>query len=211
MLDHFIIKTARLADTDKLVEFMRSTWRATYPDLCAEEPERVNKMFPRELIAQQLLSNNYLIVLLLNKESELIGYAKIQFIFNSNYRLNDKDSKTFLHQIYLREDSQRLGYGKYLLLHCYKESMRRDINQMFLQVVDNNKTALDFYCKYGFKLESKIKDLYPTLGPKLYYGYKMICEDIRAGIGLIENSIHYSDILETLKENEETDKPRAKL
>lgn len=182
------IRLASLGDLDSLILFMRTTWENAYPDQCQEDPKKLDKLFNNELIAKELRDDNIRFFIATN-EGKIVGYTKLKLANESS----------FLDKIYVDPDFQRKGIGKQLLKHGFQSAVASGINTMGLMVEHHNEKAINFYCKYGFAAHTfyrgaMIKDLYPSIGAKLYYGLKMICRDIKSELQLmVDNNATTAD------------------
>ncbi|HMT02272.1 MAG TPA: ribosomal protein S18-alanine N-acetyltransferase [Burkholderiales bacterium] len=63
-------------------------------------------------------------------------------------------------QIWVKRDYQNQGYGKIILKHILNLLEKRLIKSVFLEVRENNKSAIIFYTKFGFQLIGTRKNYY---------------------------------------------------
>jgi GNAT superfamily N-acetyltransferase len=64
-----------------------------------------------------------------------------------------KGKRFYLEDLYINEEFRGLGLGKLLLEECIQEAKRTNCTGLMWQVLDWNKSAIDFYEKYGVKFD----------------------------------------------------------
>ena len=94
--------------------------------------------------------SNYAIFLVAYS-SDVAGYCAIY--------INDIESKTaYITLIATEKSHQRMGIGKDLLDRTEEETLKKGFNKIKLEVKKENKNAIHFYEKNGFKIVSEASD-----------------------------------------------------
>ena len=75
------------------------------------------------------------------------GYAITVFTYSSFLAL----PTLYIEDIFVLPEYRSQGIGKVLFMHCAKIALEKDCGRMEFQVLDWNKTAIDFYEKLGAK------------------------------------------------------------
>lgn len=64
---------------------------------------------------------------------------------------------------------RRYGIGSQLLEQALKECKREDVRCVYLHVLQNNESALEFYKSQGFTIKETLNDYYQDLDPPHCY------------------------------------------
>ncbi len=104
------------------------------------------KNFEEELAE---LHSNYFFVYYKSKIEGLI-----RFVYNKPLDMFSEKSGTYLHRIYLSQDSQGIGIAQKLLDWIEQKSKENDMRFIWLEAMDTKERALQFYKKNGFKISS---------------------------------------------------------
>ncbi len=163
------IRRATPEDKEILMALMKITWKTTYPEICNQEPSRVDRMFSESNVVKLLNDPDIYFFIAFNSEKKPIAYSKALI----------KYPYSFLDKLYVLPEAQGQGVGKSLIAENYLSAVQDGVNTMALEVADTNHDAQAFYKQLGFRARN-IKRLYPTTGPTLSYGIKMICFDLRS-------------------------------
>jgi GNAT superfamily N-acetyltransferase len=94
------------------------------------------------LVDLLLLSN------LIYYQNQLAGFSLWYFRFSTW-----KGKRFYLEDLYINEEFRGLGLGKLLLEECIQEAKRTNCKGMMWQVLEWNHSAIEFYKKYGVKLD----------------------------------------------------------
>jgi ribosomal protein S18 acetylase RimI-like enzyme len=142
----FSIRQAVQSENVVLSKISRATFYETYVQLNPENSALlqayVDETFSEQRIAEELHKPDVTFYLL-EAENELIGYAKTKG-HASNTRLE-------IEKLYLINGQQGKGLGKKLFLHIKNHALMNGQKSLSLSVYDQNKSAIEFYLKLGFK------------------------------------------------------------
>ncbi len=94
---------------------------------------------------------NYLIM----EDNHSVGFAK--FILNKTLEGFEEKRSCELQKIYLHPDYVGKGIGSNALNRVIEMAHERNNQLIFLNVVDTNKLAIQFYKKFGFKHHGRTK------------------------------------------------------
>jgi GNAT superfamily N-acetyltransferase len=83
-------------------------------------------------------------------QNQLAGFSLWYFRFSTW-----KGKRFYLEDLYINEEFRGLGLGKLLLEECIQEAKRTNCKGMMWQVLEWNHPAIDFYKKYGVKLDEE--------------------------------------------------------
>lgn len=87
-------------------------------------------------------------------------YILVEFIKHIylEYRLINKYPSPYrtILTLFVSKDYQRMGIGRELIRRVVKEFKLRNIKKIYVDTLSNNKKALIFYKKSGFKIEGRI-------------------------------------------------------
>jgi len=140
------VRFLNLEDKEKLVEMFAS--------MSNEALEWGMPPYTREVIERWMSNIQNLIPLVAEHNSRIVGYAWI-YKFVHPRRKGTGDLAMYLHQ-----DFQNLGLGTAMLKHLLELAKRGGMHRISLHVVADNKIAVHFYEKFGFKVEGVMKDSY---------------------------------------------------
>ncbi len=137
----FKILQASVKDIPVIRELTFQVWPRTYASILS--PAQIDymlEMMYSEAALEKQMSEGCCFSVLYDDETP-IGFSSHQ----------DMGSGTFkLHKIYLLQDQQGKGAGKYLLNYVLEEIKKQNANALQLQVNRHNK-AKEFYEKLGFR------------------------------------------------------------
>lgn len=103
--------------------------------------------------AQKLYKNA--IVFIITDNKECIGFIA--------FYANDKNNnQSYIAQLAVKDKSQNKNIGKFLLEICIKFSEENNMKSIKLEVWNQNKIAIEFYKKSGFReyMEASSKSMY---------------------------------------------------
>jgi len=93
--------------------------------------------------------SNYYFVLY---KSKIEGF--IRFVYNKPFDPFSDTSETYLHRIYLSQESQGTGIAQQLLNWIEQKSKENGMGSVWLEAMDTKERAIQFYKKTGFKILS---------------------------------------------------------
>lgn len=130
-------------EVDSLQKVAQKVWPATFKEILS--PAQIAYMMemmysPKSLLEQQKSGCRLFI---LKKDAEDIGFISLE-------HNKDDSGKTKVHKIYVLQEIQGTGAGKFLMDHAFAEAEKYGDAAVFLNVNRYNK-AIGFYEYYGFK------------------------------------------------------------
>lgn len=156
-----IIRHADVNDAGILGNIHALSWQKAYKDI-----------LPKAFLEKVTVENRtkyFMKALSENKEEDLIIYDKDEALgFATIGECRDKDfDETYgeIWGIYMHPDYYGRGYGTELMKCCINELKNRGYLKITLWVLEDNKNAISFYEKQGFKKEGKVNEL--NLGEKI--------------------------------------------
>ena len=142
----FRIREAIHSDNKRLSKIASSTFFDTYvllnPENSAVLQAYVDATFNQQKLAEELQKTDVMFYLL-ESENELIGYAKTKG--------QSSEARLEIEKLYLINGHQGQGLGKTLFLHIKNQALINGQKSLRLSVYDQNKSAIEFYLKLGFK------------------------------------------------------------
>lgn len=147
------IQKATSADCAALAQLCIQTFIQTYAVHNTEE--NLNHYLETNFNNAQLLNeleNPAEAYFILFEEEAAMGYIKL----NYNCPPDNFDSEATdwieIQRIYVLEEYQKRGLGKYLLQIAVEEAQKRDTTYIWLGVWEKNQNAIQFYLKNGFSI-----------------------------------------------------------
>ncbi len=105
---------------------------------------------------RRLLADAQSDVLLLRDRGKLVGFVD----FGPCRDVDRIDGDTGeLRAIYVLKDWQGQGHGGRMIRECHRELARRGYNRSSLWVLRDNKPAVDFYQRYGYRHDGASKEV----------------------------------------------------
>jgi len=149
MLSYFSTMTKLLPiahdDTDKIDEVVRLSqliWHQHYLSIITIE--QINYMLEKyhspEAIKSQILADQH--YFLISQNDVVVGYTSISI----------KGNDAFLHKLYINKNEHQKGIGRETLATL--EQIFEQVGKIRLQVNRKNFSAINFYFKHGFKIET---------------------------------------------------------
>jgi ribosomal-protein-alanine acetyltransferase len=124
--------------------------------------------FSRDQI-EYLVTEAHASILLMELDGEMVGSAYLL------WRKNLKVGR--LYNIAVTPRIQGKGLGTQLLKECELEAARRQCDVLSLEVRSDNRSAITFYEKHGYKIEDTLPDYYED-GASGYKMTKKLVEDV---------------------------------
>jgi ribosomal protein S18 acetylase RimI-like enzyme len=119
---------------------------------------------PTKILAEIGDETAVFFIVYLNKHA--VGYAKMRE--NTKLDCIETENSVELQRIYLVERVFGRGIGEILLKHCLETARQKGFETLWLGVWEENKRALRFYEKHGFKAVGRITSPYgETVGTNL--------------------------------------------
>jgi GNAT superfamily N-acetyltransferase len=134
-----VIRKATEADSTAVVELIvgLANFEHLEPPDSKAKVRLVKDIFDRKLAE----------VLVATSGEMFVGYALFFYTYSSFLAR----PTLYLEDIFVRDDSRRLGIGKALFMRCVKEAARNGCGRVEWQVLTWNKKAMKFYEKLGAK------------------------------------------------------------
>ena len=98
----------------------------------------------------------------------VLGYYKDILVGSASCRYEDLDSGervVYIMTISVLTAYRRYGIGKQLLEKAISDCKRDDVKTIYLHVLQNNESAIEFYKSQGFHLKETLMDYYHVLDP----------------------------------------------
>ncbi|MMZ44373.1 Protease synthase and sporulation negative regulatory protein PAI 1 [compost metagenome] len=143
-----IIKCSR-EDLQILQEISIETFNDTFKDL--NSPENMKAYLERAFNFKQLekeLSNVSSEFFFIYFNEELAGYLKVNINEAQSEKMGGESLE--IERIYIKNNSQKHGLGKYLLNKAMEIAMKHNKKKIWLGVWEKNENAIAFYKKMGF-------------------------------------------------------------
>jgi diamine N-acetyltransferase len=143
------IKKCTLEDSRNLQEISYETFNETFKH--QNSPENMNAYLERAFNLKQLekeLSNISSQFFFVYFNNEVAGYLKV----NTNDAQSEEmgDESLEIERIYIKNEFQKHGLGKYLLNKAIDIAMEHNKKKIWLGVWEKNDNAITFYKKMGF-------------------------------------------------------------
>ena len=143
------IKKCTLEDSHTLQEISYETFNETFKD--QNSPENMNAYLEEAFNIKQLekelstISSQFFFVYF---NHEVAGYLKV----NTNEAQSEdmSDESLEIERIYVKNEFQKNGLGKYLFNNALDIAMELNIKEVWLGVWEKNENAIAFYKKMGF-------------------------------------------------------------
>ncbi len=146
-MSNIIIREAKLEDAKDKGYVHYKSWQETYTGIINQE--YLDKMSIEKCvkIAEEYLENN----LVAEFDGKIVG-----FLCYNPCRDTDYENCSEIVAVYILKEYQKKGIGKMLM----DESIKRlsGYKKLALWVLENNKSAIEFYEKYGFSIDGTKKE-----------------------------------------------------
>ncbi len=122
-------------------ELAHEIWNATYTEIISKEQidYMLNMMYNQEAILEGIKNGEHWEIL--KADNVPVGYIHFK----------EEDDKVFLSKIYLKQDEKYKGLGQVLLNQVIDFALKENKKSIYLTVNKENKKAIRFYEKNGFK------------------------------------------------------------
>jgi diamine N-acetyltransferase len=143
------IRQCNLEDLHKLQEISYETFNETFKE--QNSLENVNAYLVKAFNFKQLekeLSNSSSQFFFVNFNNEVAGYLKVNTDDAQTEEMGDESLE--IERIYIKNQFQKLGLGKYLLNKATDIGMERNKKKIWLGVWEKNENAIAFYKRMGF-------------------------------------------------------------
>ena len=127
------------------------------------------KNFKEEL--SEINSNYYFI----SYKSKIEGF--IRFVYNKPLHQFSNKPGTYLHRIYLSQESQGTGIAQQLLKWIEQKSRENGLEYIWLEAMDTKERAVQFYKNTGFKILSEKRLNFELMFPR-YRGMYLMHKNI---------------------------------
>ncbi len=136
--------------SEKILENMTIEPVSDYDQLKEIENSCFNELAWSENIFKEELMQNYKFYFVAKFEDKYIGYVGFE-------KMGDYLN---IQKIAVLEDYRNCGVASKLLEKVFEYKSKQELNKVFLEVDVNNKTAIKFYEKFGFKTISRRENYY---------------------------------------------------
>jgi ribosomal protein S18 acetylase RimI-like enzyme len=146
------IYDCRVEDVDDSV---KKLWLALSREMFEVEhfiiPSQTNSDRWSKFVREGLVSGrNFLLVA--RNESRLVGFAYASV--PHGYPLDVSEPVGVIDDVYVLPEFRGMGVGKKLVVKCLNKMEAMGVNVVRLKVLSENKTAIKFYRKFGFRIYS---------------------------------------------------------
>ena len=145
----FVINECTLEDVKTLQEISYNTFNETFSPMNTKENMKAylrNAFTIKRLKGE--ISNPFSKFFFIYCNGVLAGYLKVNV--NEAQTENMGEDALEIERIYIREEFQKKGLGKYLLNKAMEIAMERNKEKIWLGVWEKNENAIDFYKEMGF-------------------------------------------------------------
>ncbi|WP_379139726.1 GNAT family N-acetyltransferase [Paenibacillus sp. sgz500992] len=144
-----IIKKCSREDLQILQQISVETFNDTFKQ--QNSPENMKTYLEKAFTYKQLekeLSNVFSEFFFIFFNEELAGYLKVNINDSQSEKAGDESLE--IERIYIRNNFQRKGLGKYLIDKAMEVAVIQNKKKIWLGVWEKNEKAIDFYKKIGF-------------------------------------------------------------
>ncbi|MEK5237438.1 GNAT family N-acetyltransferase [Paenibacillus sp. FSL L8-0470] len=144
-----IIKKCSREDLQILQQISVETFNDTFKH--QNSPENMKTYLEKAFTYKQLekeLSNVFSEFFFIFFNEELAGYLKVNINDSQSEKAGDESLE--IERIYIRNNFQRKGLGKYLIDKAMEVAVIQNKKMIWLGVWEKNEKAIDFYKKIGF-------------------------------------------------------------
>lgn len=160
------LKEIKNTDSKTLFKLMKEIYPPAYKHFWTDNGEwYVNTQYSKENILEELSQENadYYFILFNN---EIIGNFRI--LWNETLEGLQVEKQIKIHRIYLHKKIQGKGIGKKLLSWIEEKAIKKNYSVIWLDTMDKQPQAFQFYKKLGYKYHSHT-----------FLSYKLLFEDVR--------------------------------
>ena len=170
VLKNIELKNIELHDAGRLNKLMHQIYTPVYQHLWQDKGQwYLERFFGAEQLKIELAqaASPYYFVFFKN---DLIGILRVQHLKSTD---KPQLNITKLHRLYLAPDLHNLGLGKALLDFTIQQAKLQGLQQVFLEVMDSQEQALNFYKKNGFELDHPFRLTFSKMHRHYRGMYKM--------------------------------------
>lgn len=138
------IRKATLNDAEQIAKVHVAAWRMTYKGFLSESFLENVTPESRYILWNNNIEDSNKIILVLEKNSEIIGFIAGDSVKPGEYERYDGD----LTALYFKKEEQGKGYGKQLLHELLKEFTKRGYQNCIVKVLKESNSKY-FYEKLG--------------------------------------------------------------
>jgi ribosomal protein S18 acetylase RimI-like enzyme len=149
-MDNMIIIEPNTDSEFKAIKYIASTvWPVAYGAILSQDQldYMMDMMYSRTALFHQVHELKHHFIVAKNKE-EVIGFASYELHYEGASAIK-------IHKLYILTDQQGKGVGKLLVDYIAQEAVKQEQESLLLNVNRNN-TALGFYEKLGFQIQSTV-------------------------------------------------------
>ena len=148
------LKSVLSSDAKTLFTLMKEIYPLAYSHFWTDQGDwYVNTQYCEKNILKELLEENsedYFVLF----NNEIIG--NFRFIWDEKLTGLSKENQLKLHRIYLHPKAQGNGIGKTLLAWLDAKALRKGYEIIWLDVMDAQSKAFQFYKKLGYNYHSHV-------------------------------------------------------
>ena len=150
------LESIKISDQDKLFNLMHQIYPPAYKHLWQNEDCNwyLDHCFSKENLKSEL-SEIDTIYCFVNYNSNRIGIIRI--LHNTCIDGLEEKNATFIHRIYLSNETQGIGIAKQLFNWIELQTIKKGNKRLWLKAMDTQNQALKFYEKEGFEIINKTR------------------------------------------------------
>lgn len=159
------IKPAVQAQIDEMSEVVTSTWKAAYKELISAEDMSVFADVERRKERFHEAFEKRTVIFCIICDGKICGVISAD---RTKY-----DGVCMIVQLYILPEYQGKGFGRKLLCHLLRFMRKSGYKEAILWVLENNKSAIGFYEKIGFRYDNKREKLENFVGENYELRYRI--------------------------------------
>jgi len=136
------IRNARLEDAGQISSVLAASWKTAYRAIIDDHYLDLLKNDHWVAFLNTGLSSGSIFSMVMEKDQDMIGAAILS--------KTEKDHEACLISLYLLPDRIGQGFGNDFYIGIENELIKRGFANCILDVLENNKRAIDFYEAHGF-------------------------------------------------------------
>ncbi|TVZ56370.1 acetyltransferase (GNAT) family protein [Lutibacter sp. Hel_I_33_5] len=146
------LKEIKKTDCETLFQLMKEVYPLAYSHFWEDKGDwYVNTQYSKENILKEISEEKAAYYLVIYKD-EIIGNFRI--IWDERLEGLSQEKQVKLHRIYLHQKTQGNGIGKTILVWLEKKAKEKNYKIIWLDAMDEQPQAFQFYKKLGFKYHS---------------------------------------------------------
>jgi ribosomal protein S18 acetylase RimI-like enzyme len=144
MTQHLNIRKCGYNDADEVRALLQLTWQKAYSPFIPQSDldSYLNKEYSVTRI-QEIFHNPNFICFVAEVKMKICGWLKLT--------INKNEDRFYLSSIYILPDYQKLKIGDKLFQTACNVAKQKEFNEIYVGVMNQNKIALQWYEKLGFK------------------------------------------------------------